>query len=431
MNVLILGSGGREHALAWRISKSTICDQVFVLPGNPGMKMFDSPITLVSGNPEDSADVISKASRLDIDLIIIGPEKPLDLGVADDLRREGFNVLGPSQKAAQLESSKIFSKSFMQKHAIPTSYFESFDNKEAALAALEKWDIDSGIVIKMDGLAAGKGVVVTHDRNEAQETVNEFFKYSKKILFEKKVSGKEVSVFALCDGTKAITLGYICDHKRIFDNDKGPNTGGMGTVSPRDWPSAMQKAFIEKEIMQQVVSAMKSEGTPFSGILFAGLMVGSDTTDNINVLEFNTRFGDPETQVLLPLLDQDPLPYFMAAAEGNLSSIPSNEHLKLKENTYGVHVVMSSGGYPSFDNNNLLLNQDINIPNNTDANNCFIFFAGVKEKSCGQLINSGGRVLGVTALGESIDNARAKAYQLIDRIHFEGAHWRKDIGKGF
>ncbi len=418
MTVLLLGSGGREHALAWKMAQSPLVQKVYVLPGNAGMP---------AGKIENiEGDALAVAQKLKPALIVVGPEKPMADGTVDKLAAAGFAVLGPSQAAAQLEASKIFSKNFMTAEGIPTAKAETCRNYDEAMETLKAWDVEGrGLVIKADGLAAGKGVVVTQSRAEAEQTLFDFMRdpyctvKADRVLFEEVLTGREVSAFALCDGANFIPLGYICDYKRVFDDNKGPNTGGMGCYSPKGWPSDAVRAFVETNVFAATLRGMQKRGTPFKGILFAGLMVEGD---DVKVIEFNVRFGDPETQTLMPLLAGDVVPLFLAAAEGKLAGHAAPQ----QNNMAGVHVVMTSAGYPDAAGKGMKLDQPISLPEVND--NAQVFFAGVK-KSGAALVNAGGRVLGVTAVAPSIAEARQKAYAAIDRIKFEGAHWRRDIGE--
>lgn len=418
MKILLLGSGGREHALAWKMSRSDLADKIYVLPGSDGIATLDK-VECVSG------DVLETARRLKPDLVVVGPEKPMADGVVDRLEAAGFAVLGPTQAAAQLETSKIFSKEFMVECGIPTAQSVSCDSYDDAVTTVRNWDISNGIVVKADGLAAGKGVVVTDDLDEAEAAVYDFMKNpactvkTSRILFEERLSGREVSAFALCDGDTYIPLGYACDYKRVNDGNLGPNTGGMGGYAPKGWPSDAAKAFINEKIFAAVVNGMKKRGTPFKGILFAGLMVDGN---DVKVIEFNVRFGDPEAQILMPLFEGDIVPLFLAAATGNLAA---HSAPRLAEKT-AVHVVMVSQGYPDVQGEGMKLGQRIDMPDSTN-DNALLFIAGAKKEG-GEWKNAGGRVLGVTALGATLDEARAKAYAEIEKIKFNGAHWRRDIG---
>ena len=418
MKILLLGSGGREHALAWKMSRSPLVDRIYVLPGSDGIATLDK-VECVSGNALDVAHNIKP------DLIVVGPEKPMSEGVVDQLEAAGFIVLGPSKAAAQLESSKIFSKDFMTLENISTARAIVCNSYDQAMAMLEKWNMVNGIVIKADGLAAGKGVVVTNDRAEAETTLHDFMRNpactvkAARVLLEEKLVGREVSAFALCDGDNFIPLGYACDYKRVNDGDEGPNTGGMGGYAPKNWPTDAARAIVNEEVFARVMAGMKKRGTPFKGILFAGLMIDDD---DVKVIEFNVRFGDPEAQILMPLFDGDIVPLFLAAAKGELSGSVA---LHQVEKT-AVHVVMVSQGYPDIGGEGMKLGERIDMPASIN-DNALLFMANTKKKD-GVWSNEGGRVLGVTALGTTLEEARRNAYAEIDKIKFNGAHWRRDIG---
>jgi phosphoribosylamine--glycine ligase len=425
--ILLLGSGGREHAMAWKMAQSQSVEKIYVLSGSDGIATV-AKAQMIAGNAADVEFVLQTARNLKPDLIVIGPETPLAVGVVDALESAGFFVMGPRQAAALLESSKIFAKEFMTAFKIPTAPFKVCQTHADAVTALQQWDIEhKGIVLKADGLSAGKGVVVTHDRAEALKTVHDFMVDSacsvktEHLLLEEKITGKEVSAFALCDGETFVPLGYACDYKRIRDNDEGANTGGMGGYSPHDFPSNSAKEFINDRVFKATVDGMKQRGTPFKGILFAGLMIEDDT---VQVIEFNTRFGDPETQILLPLLESDLVELFLAAAQGKLADAKTPQF----SNKTAVHVVMVSEGYPKTFGTGMRLGEEITFPDTLlTGENPRLFFAGVKKQD-GKWLNNGGRVLGVTALGDSLEAARTLAYQAASTIHFKGAHWRKDIG---
>lgn len=426
--VLLLGGGGREHALAWKLAQSPLVEKIYAMPGNDGMAAL-AKVSCVAGKPDDVAAVLGFARDKAVTLVVIGPEKPLEAGVSDALVKSGIAVMGPSQAGAKLENSKIFAKEFMTAQGIRTAQSRVCDSFDDASAALKAWPVeDKGIVIKADGLAAGKGVVVTHDRAEAEKTLYDFMLNpactvkTSRALFEEKLVGKEVSAFALCDGETFVELGYVCDYKRVRDHDQGPNTGGMGGYAPQGWPSPAARSFVTENVFRRVVDGMKKRGTPFRGILFAGLMVDGDT---VNVIEFNTRFGDPETQILMPLLENDIAPLFVKAATGTLGA----EKTTLRKDA-AVHIVMASEGYPETFAGGMRLGQKIDLPENLlqSNDNSLLFVMGARKKD-GAWTNEGGRVLGVTALGKSMEEARESAYRTIKGISFNGAHWRNDIGK--
>ena len=423
--VMLIGSGGREHAIAWKLSQSPLLEKTIVLPGSDGIA------ALPKTSCKTETDFLKAAQEIKPDLVIIGPEQPLAEGLTDLLEENGFTVFGPTQAAAQLESSKIFSKDFMRDEEIPTARFAACNDFDTAQDIIQNWDASKGFVVKADTLAAGKGVVVTDSRDEALKTAKDFMVNpactvkTERLLLEEKLTGKEVSAFAVCDGTDFLTLGYACDYKRAFAGDKGPNTGGMGGFSPQGWPSDKTRKFIEEHIFKKTLDGMAARGTPFKGILFAGLMVDGD---NVNVIEYNVRLGDPETQILLPLIEDDILEIFLAAAKGDLASL-GKKSLSLSGAT-AVHIVMASEGYPSTDGSAMTLQQTINgIDQAENDNNALIFLAGAKKHGT-DWVNTGGRVLGVTAIGKDAEEARKKAYAALAQISFCGAHFRDDIAGG-
>jgi phosphoribosylamine---glycine ligase len=379
-------------------------------------------IQLLAIDPTNARVIIRMSNDLKIDLVIVGPERPLALGVVDVLQNAGVTVLGPTQAAAQLESSKIFAKKFMQEFGIPTARFSCSNDYIKAKESLEEWP--GGVVIKADGLCQGKGVMVANTRQEAEDALNNLMcnpNYpvkAQKIILEEKLQGKEVSAFALCDGERFITLGFACDYKRAYDWDQGPNTGGMGSYVPTDWPNPEQREWIEKNIFTKVLEGCKKRGMPYQGILFAGLMIDGE---KINVLEFNVRLGDPETQSLLPLIQTDLSHYFLAAAHGNLEGFPP---VKYREGT-AVHVVMASGGYPG---NQMELGKVIHYPDHLYQTDTNLYFAGVSKDEFGVIKNSGGRVLGITALGKNVEEARQRVYAALGHVQVEKSFWRSDIG---
>ncbi len=429
MRVLILGAGGREHALAWKLSRSSNVNEVIVSPGNPGMEITPK-VSTEKIDWKEKELFLKNVITLKPDYVVIGPEDPLANGVADWLRGSDIPVVGPSYGAAQLEASKIFAKNFMDKYEIPTAKFKTTTKAEEGYKYLDTLDMKEGIVVKADALAGGKGVVVTHDLSKAKSTVYDFLDNqdcsisTKEILFEEMLHGKELSAFALCDGSNYVTLGYACDYKRIFDNDLGPNTGGMGGYLPQGWPSEKVKKKID-EVFKKTIDGMKSEGTPFNGFLFVGLMV---LEDEINVIEYNVRMGDPETQILMPTLNVDLNEYLYKAAKGDLGQ-SQDISSKLKS---CVHIVLTSDGYPSIDGTPLKLNNTIEYPENfndpTDGN-IHLFFAGVNKNKNNELVNSGGRVMGISAVGETTEEAKELAYTQIKNFNFKGMHYRQDIAK--
>ena len=426
MKILLVGGGGREHALAWKISQSPLVETIFATPGNDAIAALpktsctkDAPLAL--------------AQHTGFDLVVIGPEHPLCDGLADQLRARGILVYGPDAAGARLEGSKVYAKQCMRAWDIPTAAFEIGHSLDEARRHLAGWPVETdGVVVKADGLAAGKGVVVTHHRAEAERTLHDFFANpdspirAKAVVLERLLIGQEVSAFAICDGTDFRMLGYACDYKRIGDGDQGPNTGGMGGYAPLDWPAPAVKQIAE-DVARKVLTGMRAAGTPFIGTLFIGLMVDGDRA---GVLEFNVRFGDPETQILLPLMQSDLVPILRAAAGGDLARAGADAW-QLHSGT-AVHVVMASGGYPGAHGAPLALGQPIRFDQpaligGTDPDAPVIFIAGAKVDA-ETWRNSGGRVLGITARGGTVATARAAAYAAVATVEFEHAQWRQDIG---
>lgn len=434
MNVLVLGSGGREHAIADRCLSDADCANVFVLPGNPGMEMF-SAIKTVAGDANDFEFVLAQVSEYDIDLVIVGPEALLEAGIADYLREKNIPVVGTGKEGAKLESSKAFSKDFMAEFNIPTATYQNFSDSELAKQAILAGKFGSNPVVKASALAAGKGVFVTKTHDEACQAVEDIFHndnfkvFSNEIVIEANLKGQELSSFALYDGDSYVLLGHACDYKRLQDNDEGPNTGGMGTWTPNGMPTSHIEEIIKREVFDKVLHGLKQRGIDFKGILFAGLMINAD---QVHVIEFNVRLGDPETQVLLPLLTGSFVGVLKAAALGKLSQFPGK--LAMNTSQRAVHVVKVSKNYPSLDGTPMLLGQKICIKDSLRSQlneKTKIYFAGVKnaENDANDIVNSGGRVFGITAIGNSTDEAREKVYQLISEVTFEGQFYRTDIAK--
>lgn len=417
--VLILGSGGRETALAWKLASDPSVHQVWVLPGNPGVERM-AKCSVVTG------DVLLVAQRLEPDLVVVGPEQPLVDGIADRLRAIGIDVLGPSKAASLLEASKIASKQFMLSHGIPTPEACWYDGYSAALAGLERWDFSTDLVIKSDSLAGGKGVVVCESRMQAEQVLYDFMcnpavtVQTQRVLFERRVHGRELSAFALCDGTQWRWLGTACDYKRVGDGDIGPNTGGMGVFTSLESLSSVHREQISS-IFTRVLDGMNAQGTPYVGILFAGLMVNEDT---VQVLEFNIRLGDPEAQAILPTIATPIYAHFKAAAQGRLSDMPD----PFIHNGVAVHVVAASKGYPSIHAVPIESGKLISMPAGIEPS-AHVFLAGVRQDSSGQLLSHGGRVLGVTAVADDLPTAREQAYRVLADIHFEGMHYRSDVAQ--
>jgi phosphoribosylamine--glycine ligase len=428
INIAVLGSGGREHAMAQRLSESKSCSSLIVCTGNPGMQSAGLECLAL---PEGSwSKVPALLKTKGINLVVVGPETLLEAGMADQLRELGISVLGPSQRAAQLESSKAFAKDFMERHKIPTAKFHTYHNSSTAIAELEngRWDMVRGIAVKASSLAGGKGVVVTDDLATAKTTLVDFFDNpncsvkTEQVVIEERLIGVEISCFALCDGERFLYLGHACDHKRLGDGDVGPNTGGMGGHTPEGWPSPELVKKIETDIIAPTLSGMKKEGNPFVGFLFVGLMIEEGNIPK--VIEYNCRFGDPEAQILFPLIEGDIADVFCKTARGELGGQKS---LSLS-NKKSVHIVMTAKGYPSLHaHEKIETGKRLNLADILPES-CQIFFSGVSENGERELVTSGGRVLGVTALGDDLQQARELAYSAIEMVSFSGAHYRRDIG---
>ncbi|MDO1558802.1 phosphoribosylamine--glycine ligase [Brevundimonas sp. 2R-24] len=417
MNILLVGSGGREHALAWKIRKSPLVRRLVIAPGNPGMERLGElrPVAVT-----DTDALVALAREIAADLVVVGPEAALEPGLADQLARVGIPCFGPTRRAAQLETSKAFTKGLCDRHGIPTAAYSAHTELASAKAALQA--MSPPYVIKADGLAAGKGVAISPDLRDAEAEVERmlggrFGQAGARVVIEEFMEGEEASLFALCDGTRALLLGGAQDHKRAFDGDMGPNTGGMGAYSPAPvfTPEFVEAA--ETEIVQPAVRAMAEEGMPFRGVLFAGLMA---TDQGPKLVEFNARFGDPECQVLMLRLESDLVPYLLAAAKGDLSGLPEPRFTSRT----AVCVVMAAKGYPD----SPLAGSTIRGADQDFGPDVQVFHAGTGRKPDGTLCATGGRVLNVSALGEDVADARAKAYAAIRKIDWPGGFYRSDIG---
>ncbi len=417
MNILVIGSGGREHALVWKIAQSPLVKKIYCAHGNPGISNLAETIDISVDNIQE---LLKFAKSKKVDLTVVGPELPLTLGLSDAFQKEGLKVFGPNQKAAQLEQSKTFSKVFMQKHHIPTADFQVFTHFKEAKAYIEKTSYP--LVIKADGLAAGKGVLVAKTSQEALQFLDEvmekkiFGKSGERVVIEECLQGEELSILALLDGKSFLLLPEARDHKRIFDHDEGPNTGGMGAYSPVPWASQKLINEIVEKVFKQVCRGLEKEKINYCGVLYAGLMI---TTKGPKVLEFNVRFGDPETQVVLPRIKSDLVHLMMACCNQTLSQ----ESIEISQDST-LCVVIASGGYPQSHQNGLA----IHGLNEAQNKNTFVFHAGTKKEGTSVLTN-GGRVLGVTGWNSSMERARESVYQSIQKIHFEKMQYRKDIGQ--
>lgn len=426
MKLLLVGSGGREHALAWKLAQSPRVTELLVAPGNPGMAR--EPKVVCTGVAAGDFPGIHKICVDNgVAFVVVGPDQALADGLVDFLAERGVRAFGPVKAAAKVEWSKAFSKELMAERGIPTAKFRVFERLENAEGFLKGVEWGDGWVVKADGLALGKGVVVAQSREEALATVRDFLgggamgEAGKRVVIEERLPGREVSAFSLCDGERAVFLGFACDYKRIFDGDTGPNTGGMGAFSPADWLPEGTAERVQAEVVAPLLRALRDRGTPFRGILFTGLMV---TEKGPKVIEFNARFGDPETQVILPLLEDDLLPWLEAAADGALDRMPAaGPLLKLQ---HAVHVVMAAHGYPGAGGAKVRKGDRIEIPANLGGVKLFV--AGVEERD-GAFYTNGGRVLGVTALGRSRAEAREQAFRASDQVKFAGSQRREDVGK--
>lgn len=418
MRILLIGGGGREHALAWKLAQSDKVEKIFAAPGNPGIAMLKK-CSCIDLKLDDLEKVADYAEEESIDLTVVGPEATLVAGIADVFKRRGLPVFGPSKAAAQLEGSKAFSKELMAKYNIPTAFFKICEDMETAKAYVK--EKGAPIVVKADGLAAGKGVVVAMTEEEALEAIEEmmgdhkFGNAGACVVLEEYMEGEEASLLAFTDGKTVVPMLAAQDHKRIFDNDQGPNTGGMGTYAPAPVMTDILRLKATERILKPVVAAMAKEGTPYQGCLYAGLMIKDDV---IKVVEFNCRFGDPETQVVLPLLESDLAEIMLACATGTL-----NQADVAWSDKAAVCVVMASGGYPeSYETGKAITG----LAEADAQENTVVFHAGTKN-AAGSIVTAGGRVLGVTAVDDNIRAARDRAYAAVENIKFDGAFYRKDI----
>lgn len=418
MNVLVIGSGGREHALVWKLSQSPKVSKIYALPGNGGTALISENLP---GSVSDFDGINKYVIEKEIDLLVVGPEVPLVEGIVDYFEAKNVRVFGPNKKAAQFEGSKSFSKKFMQKHHVPTAQYKEFTDINKAKAYTDQIDYPS--VIKADGLAAGKGVVIVNNKEEALKTLEEimadqiFGSAGSKIIIEEFLKGEEASILAFVDANTIVPMVPAQDHKAAYDGDTGPNTGGMGAYSPAPIVDDAMMQKVQEQVFDRMLAGFKSDGLVFRGILYAGLMIDKK---ELKVLEFNVRFGDPETQVVLPRLDTDLVDIIDAVIDDKLADID----IKWKD-TYAVCVVLASGGYPgSYEKGKVISG----IQNSEGNANGFVFHAGTKMDKQ-SLVTSGGRVFGVTALGSDLPSAINSAYKLVDKINFDKKIFRTDIGK--
>lgn len=416
--VLVVGGGAREHAICWRLRRDPDPPVVLAVPGNPGIAELAQ---LVPGDPSSPASILALAAEHRADLTVIGPEIPLAQGVVDHLADRGRPAVGPTRAAARLETSKAFAKEFMTRHRVPTARYRVCASPEAAARAIDEFGVP--VVVKADGLAAGKGVVVAFERETAIAAVNgamiarQFGDAGLSVVVEEFLEGTEASFFVLTDGTRALTLTSAQDHKRAYDGDQGPNTGGMGAFAPTPRVTPELEIRILKEVVEPVLAGMREEGSPYRGFLYVGLML---TATGPRVIEFNVRLGDPETQVVLPLLDEPLLPLLHAAAHGHLDQ----RHARTSSRPH-VGVVVASGGYPGpFERGRVISGLDT-FGTGDDA---LVFHAGTRREGTA-LVTDGGRVLTVVGRGDDFAQAIAHAYAGVERIRFDGMHYRRDIGK--
>lgn len=414
MKVLVIGSGGREHAIAWKLKQSKHVTELYAIPGNPGMDAVCIP-----GSVEDMSFILKTVEEKGIDLTVIGPEVPLCMGLADYLEERGHKVFGPRKESAILEGSKAFSKDFMKKHNIPTAKYEEVTDYESAVKALDAFDLP--VVVKADGLAAGKGVVICETKQQAKEELkvmldgSAFGDAGKKVVLEEFLTGFECSLLCFVDHDTIVPMVSAKDHKQIYDNNEGPNTGGMGTVSPNPFlPEGMEGTFKEK-ILDPFMKGLHEDHMDYRGVVFIGLMIKNQ---DVKVLEFNVRFGDPETQVILMRLESDLYEVMYGCATNTLKDVD----VKWKDEQ-ATCVVLASGGYPgSYEKGKVITGLD-HLPEDI-----VVFHAGTKRNENNEIVTNGGRVLNVCALGHDLEETRKKVYDAIENIHFDGMYMRKDIG---
>lgn len=419
MKVLVVGGSGREHALVWKIRQSPLVKEVFCASGNAGIA------TLADCVPIDSSSIVEVADfaqTIKADLTVVGPELPMVLGIADEFKRRGLSIFCPSRAAAEIEGSKVFAREFTRRHGIPSPNFETCTSLEAARDFVGRAPFGYPLVVKVDGLAGGKGTVIVKDREEALEAVSQltrkFGTASSKLVMEEHLTGEEVSFLVFSDGSRVVPMVSVQDHKRVFDGDLGPNTGGMGTVSP----STSLNVDIHKQIMQEIVlptiAGLAKDGRRYQGVLYAGLMV---TEEGPKVLEFNARFGDPETQVIVARLRSDIVPILQGVAEGQIDEDTKLEWAKEP----AVCVVLCTSGYPDAPQTGQEIQGLESLAGEKDVN---VFHAATARRE-GRLVTVGGRVLGVTATGANLDAAIQRAYEATAKVSFDGMHYRRDIGQ--
>ncbi len=421
MRVLVVGSGGREHALVWKIAQSRLVSKLFCAPGNAGIAELAECIDI---HADDITRLLEFARKEKIDFTVVGPEAPLDKGIVDEFLKYGLKIFGPAKEAAHLESSKAFAKELMRESGVPTADFAVFDDADRALEYTSKRKFP--LVIKADGLAAGKGVVIVEDEFKAKDTIHAIMKdkifghAGNRVIIEDCLAGEEASILVFTDSKQVLPLASSQDHKRVFDGDRGPNTGGMGAYSPA--PVVTQKLFAEilEKVIDRTISGLVKRGIVYKGVLYAGIMI---TKDGPKVLEYNVRFGDPETQAILPRMQSDLLEVMLATANNKLSNYQALEW----DSRCCVCVVVASGGYPGDYEKGKIISGLEEVKKMADI---VVFHAGTKKQTIdgkAQIVTNGGRVLGVTGRGVNIQEAIDKTYQAVTKINFEGMHYRKDI----
>lgn len=418
MKILVVGSGGREHALAWKLSLSPRVTRLYCVPGNAGTAQIAENVALAA---DDIENLCRFAATNQVDLTVVGPEAPLVAGIADRFRQAGLPIVGPSRQAARLEGSKAFSKDFLQRNGVPTAAYQIFEQPDSAEQALRSGRFEFPMVLKADGLAAGKGVFICRELQESLRAVNtimrerEFGKAGDRLIVEEYLQGEEASFMVFTDGTEVLSMAASQDHKAIYDGDQGPNTGGMGAYSIDAILSDTLRQQILDQIIYPTIRGMSREGNPYQGVLYAGLML---TREGPKVLEFNVRFGDPETQVVLPRLESDLAEVLLTLARGKLQGIT----LQWNRGA-AVCVVLAARGYPgSYEKGKEITGLEMA----TEVEGTLVFHAGTARQD-GKIVTSGGRVLGVTSQGRSLDEAIIQAYEGINKIHFEGMYYRRDI----
>ena len=416
MKVLVIGGGGREHALVWKITQSPKVSKIYCAPGNAGISQLAQRIDINADNIEGLVDFAQKEK---IDLTVVGPELALSKGIVNEFNRKGLRIFGPSKKATEIESSKVFSKYLMKKYNIPTANYQVFQNSEKAFDYIKQQTFP--LVIKADGLAAGKGVFIVKDLVQARDALDalmeekKFGEAGRQVVIEEFLEGEEVSILVFCDEKTVVPMVSSQDHKKIFDNDRGPNTGGMGAYSPVPFCNHKSEEMVLQKILIPVIKGLQKEDREYKGVIYAGLVL---TKEGPKVLEFNARFGDPETQAVLPRLETDLIEILLAVVEGNLSKV----NIKWKDKA-AVCVILASGGYPGKYQKGKVIYGFEKLENKKDI---IVFHAGTKLQE-GKIVTAGGRVLGVTAWDDTISKAKDKAYKGVEKIYFENMYYRKDI----